>query len=219
MQAQRKTPFRTIEASDFLLPEPQRRKRIEPDAGRRAVVEDAVFEVVGAPQARHSRVNDNPPPRRTARLPAILPLATRIAVGAVAMIERQLLRLSGPVFSTMLVATFFAVFGLFGGFGALSPAKILPPAATPFAVGEISVRTEDANGMKVLGVSGKLTNLSSATVSAPKLRVMSANRKTTFGTIVLPLDEIGPSVSMRFSGRFKLAGGKFDDIAIIPETP
>lgn len=217
MQAQRKTAFRTIDASDFLLPEPERRKRIEPDATR-CVVEDAVFEVIGNQPTRPIRVNDNPPPRHKSRSRVILPLTTRIAVGAVALIERQLLKLSAPAFSTMLVTVFFAVFWLCGGFSALSSAKSVSASPAPFSIGKISVANEDANGMKVLSVAGTLTNETTVTRMMPLLRVMSRDGKTTFGTIVPTPDKIQPAAAIRFSGRFKLAGGKSGDIAIIPET-
>lgn len=217
MQAQRKTAFRTIDASDFLLPEPQRRKRIEPDATRDAAVEDAVFEVIGSQPIRPNRVNDNPPPRKAKSL-VILPLATRIAVGTIAVIERQLLRLSAPAFSTMLVTVFFVVFWLCGGFSALSSAKVVEAPSVPFTIGDIFVASEDANGMKVLSVTGTLTNRSSVAKVTPGLRVVSRDGKTTFGTIASSSVKIDASASIRFSGRFKLAGGKFGDIAIIPET-
>jgi hypothetical protein len=218
MQAQRKTAFRTIDASDFLLPEPERRRRIQPDAMRDAVVEDAIFEVIASQPNRPSRVNDNPAPHRKDKSLLILPLATRIAVGAVAVLERQLLKLSAPAFSTMLMTAFFAVFWLCGGFSALNSAKVVQAPSAPFAVDNISVASEDANGMKILSVTGTLTNTSSVAKITPALRVVSGDGKTTFGTIASPSLKIAAATSVRFSGRFKLAGGKLDDIAIIPET-
>jgi hypothetical protein len=217
MQAHRKTPFRTIDATDILVPEPPRRGRMVPDARHSHAVEDAVFEVVSR-QTPRQELNDNPPPSRVkANAPVILPVTARLVFSAVAIIERQLLKLSAPVFSTVLVGAFFAVFWLLGGFAVLNSARTLPAITAPFTVSRVSITSEDANGMKVLVISGTLTNPASATHETPLLAVMSRDRRTTFGTIVLPLEKIGPDTSLRFAGRFKLAGGKLADIVIIPQ--
>ena len=216
MQARRKTAYHTIEASDILLPEPAGRARRHLDNPRQQSIEDAVFEVVG-PSAIRQKLNDNPPPRQRSMAPEILPWTTRITVIAVAMIERQLLKLSIPSFSSILVGTFFVVFWLCGGFAALNSDPIAPSLQPiPFVVSRVSVASEDANGMKILSVTGTLTNGDVIARPVPPLSVISGDRKTTFGTIVLPADEIGPNVNLRFSGRFKLAGGKLADIIIIP---
>jgi hypothetical protein len=223
MQAQCKTSFRTVDASDILLPEPERRRRIEPNATRRDTIEDAVFEVIDPKSARRHRINDNPPPPpHVRRATAALPLATRLSVGAVALVERQLLKMSPQAFSTLLVTVFFAVFWLCGGFSALRPDKMVPQASTveakPFEIRNTSVSIEDANGMKVLSVTGTIANTSAVTRKVPVLLALGADKKTEYGRIALPLEEIGPSITVGFSGRFKLVGGKVDDIVIIPQT-
>lgn len=214
MHAQRKNAFRTVDAADFLLPEPVRRKRLERNAAP-VDIEDAVFEVINTRPSSHGRLNDNPPRRRPASS-ELLPLTTRIAVGAIAIVERQLLKLSAPAFSTLLVSAFFLVFWACGGFGALSSARMAPTNAASFLVSETSLATEDANGMKILSVTGILTNRSSATRMPPTLRVASADGRMEFGRITLRSGEIGPSAAIRFSGRFKLSGEKSGDIAVIP---
>jgi hypothetical protein len=223
MQAQRKTPFRTVDTSDILLPEPARHRRIEAEAAPRSGVEDAVFEVIDQKSARRHRINDNPPPPlHERRATAALPLATRLSVGAVALVERQLLKMSPQAFSTLLVTVFFAVFWFCGGFSALRPDKMVPrtagTVANPFEIRNTSVSVEDANGMKVLSVTGTIANTSAVTRKVPVLLALGADKKTKYGRIALPLEEIGPSITVGFSGRFKLAGGKVDDIVIIPQT-
>lgn len=216
MQAHRKTAYRTIDATDFLPPESARHKRLEPQAGHEQI-EDAIFEVIGSKSPLRERVNDNPPrPRPTA--PEILPLTTRIMVGAIAVLERQLLKLSAPAFSTLLVSAFFLVFWFCGGFGALNPDRMAPVPFSPFMVADSTFAAQDANGMKVLSVTGRLTNISDVSRSVPILRVTSGDGRTEFGRITLRADHLAPSDSIRFSGKFRLAGGKVGDIAIIPVT-
>ncbi|MBL0374715.1 hypothetical protein JJB09_22125 [Rhizobium sp. KVB221] len=215
MQARKQTVFRTIDAADFLVPEPQRRRAAAAEA-RRETIEDAVFEVV-ATGVHRARVNDNP--RRGASSsssPVILPVLTQIVVRMTAIIERQLLKLSPQGFMLLLGTVFLMVFWAFGGFSALSSSKVTAAPEASFSIRGTSFATEDANGMKVLVVRGQLVNDSETTRDAPLLKVVSVDGYTMFGTIVVPVDEIGPGAEIAFSSRFKLDGGKSGDIEIIP---
>ena len=217
MQAQRRTAYRTVDVADLLLPEPAPRRRLAANTARDEI-EDAVFEVVSTRSSVRHRVNDNPP-RHKPPSAEVLPLTTRLAVGAVAILERQLLKLSAPAFSTLLVSAFVAVFWLCGGFSALSSDKMMPVASPSFAVAETRSAVEDANGMKLLSVAGRLTNVSDTPRPRPALRVISTDGKIEFGQIsATAADMLRPADSIRFSGKFKLAGGKVGEIAIIPAT-
>ena len=60
-------------------------------------------------------------------------------------------------------------------------------------------------------------NTSGRIIDAPTLAVVDGARQDIIGTVRLSVDRIGPGITIPFSGRFKLAGGKSADITIIPE--
>lgn len=213
MQTHKRNATRTIEPQDFLLPDPIQRRR--PSGPVRPVqIEDAIFEVV-AIQPR-PRVNDNPPPRTPRRETSPLPVAARVAGWLAAALEKRLARLSPQAYVTLLTSSVLAVFWLCGGFSALvaSPADA---TETGFSLVDTAINTEDANGMKVAMVTGAVRNTSGRIIDAPKLAIVSGGRGDIIGTIVLPVDRIGPGVTIPFGSRFRLAGGKSSDLSIIPE--
>lgn len=215
MQAHKRTANRAIDPQDFLLPDPAQRRR--PSGPVRATqIEDAVFEVVAVRPRPQARVNDNPPPRMPVREAGLLPLLARMAGRLAATVEQRLARLSPQAFVTLLTSVVVAVFWLCGGFSAL----VASPAAateTPFSLVNTSIDTEDANGMKVAMVTGAIRNTSGGIITAPRLAIVSGGHGDIIGTIVLPVDRIGPGVTIPFGGRFRLAGGKSSGLSIIPE--
>jgi hypothetical protein len=218
MQTQRRTAAQTIEPEDFLLPDPGRRRRPSASAIRPALIEDAVFEVM-APEPRHyRRSNDNPAPPQTKAQPALLPLSVRIGASLAAILEKQLARLSPQAFVTLLSSLVLLVFWMCGGFSALDASASDVPG-TAFALVDTAVDTQDANGMKLALVTGGVRNTSGRIITAPRLAVVAGTQRDVLGTVVLTVDRIGPGVTIPFAGRFKLAGGKSADIAIIPEHP
>jgi hypothetical protein len=213
MQTHKRTATRTIEPQDFLLPDPAQRRR--PSAPVRAAqIEDAVFEVV--PVRPRPRSNDNPPPRQPARETGLLPILARMGGHLAAALEKRLAGLSPQAFVTLLTSAVLAVFWLCGGFSALGAS---PADATeaPFSLVNTSIDTEDANGMKVAMVTGAVRNTSGRIIDAPRLAIVSGGQGDIIGTIVLPVDRIGPGVTIPFGSRFRLAGGKSSDLSIIPE--
>lgn len=217
MQTRRKSASQTIQSYDFLLPEPSQRRRPGPDAGRPMQIEDAVFEVLSVRPDPYRRTNDNPAPLQTNTKTEFLPLAARMAGRLAAFVEQQLTKLSPQAFVTLLSSLFLLVFWLCGGFSAIGASRTNIAARQPFELVDIFVASQDANGMKIAAITGGITNTSAVTMSAPRLTVVAGPRREPVGVIALGLDEIGPNSTIRFSSRFKLAGGKLSDITIIPE--
>jgi hypothetical protein len=212
---QRRTAAQTIEPQDFLLPDPvQRRKPAA--SGRPALIEDAVFEVVAPSPRQYRRTNDNPPQKQPAGKPVVLPALARIGGSLAAATERRLAKLSPQAFMTLLLSLVVVVFWICGGFSALS-ASASSRTNIPFALLDTSIRTQDANGMKLAIITGSVRNTSGKIIAAPRLALVNGAHQEIVGTVVLPVDRIGPGVTIPFAGRFKLAGGKSADMAIIPE--
>ena len=232
MQTHRKAA-QMIEPHDFLLPDPTLRRRPAMPQTRVAPVEDAVFEVVtprdmAKPDARqHRRMTDKAPPHnpsanrtpyrqaapRFELLPAIAGVGGRAAVAT----ETWLSQLSPQAFVTLLSSLVLAVFWICGGFSALGATDSATLAGRQFALVNTSVVTEDANGMTLARVTGAVKNTSGAIIVAPRLAVVSGSHQDIIGTVLLTVDRIGPGMTIPFSGRFKLAGGKSADISVIPE--
>jgi hypothetical protein len=218
MQTHRRTAAQTIEPHDFLLPDSVQRRKPAATPLRPPLIEDAVFEVVAAAPRQHRRTNDNPIPHR-AKVPTepqLLPLIARIGGHLAATVEKQLAKLSPQAFVTLLSSLVFLVFWMCGGFSALN-ASASDRTTTLFALVNTSVDTQGANGMRLALVTGGVRNTSGRIIDAPRLAVVSGPHHDIIGTVVLTVDRIGPGVTIPFSGRFKLAGGKSADIEVIPE--
>ena len=214
MQTHRKTAAQTIEPQDFLLPDPSQRRKHVPNITRTALIEDAVFEVVTPGPRQYRQVNDNPPrPKKAAPELDLLPALARIAAAT----EARLSRLSPQAFVTLLSSLVLVVFWICGGFSALGGSASISKVGQPFALINTSIDTEDANGMTVAMVRGAVRNTSGRIIDAPTLAVVDGARQDIIGTVRLSVDRIGPGITIPFSGRFKLAGGKSADITIIPE--
>lgn len=212
---QRRTAAQTIEPQDFLLPDPVQRRK--PGASvRPALIEDAVFEVVPPAPRQYKRTNDNPPQKQPIGKPALLPVLARVGGRLAAAAEQRLTKLSPQAFMALLSSLFMLVFWMCGGFSALS-ASASENTNTPFSLVNAVIHTQDANGMKLAVVTGGVRNTSGKIIAAPRLAVVAGAHQDIIGTVVLPVDRIGPGVTIPFAGRFKLAGGKSTEMAIIPE--
>jgi hypothetical protein len=218
MQTQKRAARQTIEPQDFLLPDPATRRKSSMMPIRPIQVEDAVFEVVAArPRPRpQQRTNDNPTSSRHAVDTDVLPIAARIAGRMIAAAEQRLSKLSPQAFVMLMTSMVVGIFWICGGFSALNASTFAGPTA-PFALVDTFTRTQDANGMKVALVSGGVRNTSDRIINAPRLAVVSGGSGDIVGTVVLSVDRIGPGVTIPFSGRFRLSGGKSTELAIIPE--
>jgi hypothetical protein len=216
MQTQKKSARQTIEPQDFRLPAPPLRRRPAASAGRTAQIEDAVFEVVAARGPADRRVNDNPPRSRSAEPYQFLPRLAQLAGRLGAITERQLARLSPQAFVALMASLAMSVFWLCGGFSALNATTLATPPA-PFAIVDTFVGSQDANGMKLVVVSGGVRNTAGRIIRAPRLAIVSGRHGDIIGTVELSVERIGPGVTIPFSGRYRLAGGKSEEIRIIPE--
>lgn len=214
MQASRKSANRTVDVYDVLPPDPAMRRPVA-NSGRTMLVEDAVFEVIAQPAPRRE-FNDNPKPRRQPK--AGIDPARLAAIGGVFVInrlEQVLARLSPQAFTTLLASLFFIVFWAFGGFGALATEPVVA-ASKPFSVEQVFIEEQDANGMKLLSVGGRLFNRTSETLDVPVLTVASESG-SIIGTIQPAARQIEAGTSVPFSARLKLAGGKSGEISIFPQ--
>jgi hypothetical protein len=215
MQARKTDADRTFEALDLILPDPKPRTSAATFSQRPALVEDAVFEIVTPSTLSRRTSNDNPAGPAYASRGRVAREMAILGVGLLRALEKGLGRLSPQAFMTLAGSLCFVVFWLLGGFAAIGST---PTAMTrPFLVEHLFTAAEDANGLKILAVSGALTNQSGTTLRAPELLVVRTDTAETIGSIILPDGRIAPAQSIGFSGRFKLDGGKYGKIAIIPK--
>jgi hypothetical protein len=178
-------------------------------------VEDAIFEVVPQRSVALRQSNDNPAPMQQA--PAS---AQGASVGRLAgVIERQLAKLSPQAFMLLISVLFAAMFWACGGFSHLGGAPAPAVTGARFALSNISVDAEDANGMRVVSVFGTIHNVSDQPQPLPRLTVVSGAQRRALGSVTLSADMLAAGASLGFSGRYKLAGGKLDDIAVIADQP
>lgn len=219
MPSHGKTASRSFNAYDVLPPEPRSRRQSGGQIGQALQVEDAIFEVVPQRTVPLRQSNDNPPPVRKNTAPgrrAVLSEpAGRIALG----IERHLARLSPQAFMMLVTLLFVAVFSVCGGFSSFSQRRAAAGPTQPFSISDVTVAAEDANGMRVVSVSGMLVNVSPEVQPAPRLTVVGGSLRRPLGSLTLPVGTLPSGTAIRFSGRFNLAGGKAGDIAVIAGQP
>lgn len=215
MRAGRNHAGRTIEVYDVLPPDPSiRRPTARPVRDYKhnpALVEDAVFEVVGPARPAY---NDNPAPVETRRGVEPARLAAVAGVYLVNRLERLLSSLSPQSFATLIASLFFVAFWLFGGFAALAARSPSAPAS-PLSVERVFVEEQDANGMRLVAIGGYLRNVSDASIATPPLSVVREGGEVV-GLLAPVTPELAAGQSVRFFGRFKLAGGKSGAISIFP---
>lgn len=212
MQAGRKSTSRTIEVYDVLPPEPAaRRERMR--HARPALVEDAIFEVVG-PMTPRREHNDNPARPVPARRLDAAKLVAVVGVYLVNRLERLLSGLSTQVFVTLIASLFFVVFWACGGFNALATQPIEMPGS-PFIINQVFTEEVDENGMRLLAVGGMLMNRSDTTRTAPSLSVVGEGGEL-IGSVTPSASEIKAGQSVRFFSRFKRTGGKSGAVTIFP---
>lgn len=212
MQAGTKSADRTIDVFDVLPPDPTaRRAPVRPM--RPVLVEDAVFEVVG-PARPFRQHNDNPVPQASGHRIEPARIAAVAGVHLVNRLERLLSSLSTQAFATLIASLFFLVFWVFGGFGALESRPMAVPVS-PFVIEQVFTEELDENGMRLLAAGGILRNVSGGRLAAPSLSVTGPGGER-FGLIVPVAGELAAGQSVRFFGRFKLAGGKSGPVTIFP---
>ncbi|WP_137157158.1 hypothetical protein [Rhizobium sp. FKL33] len=215
MQANNNKAWRTVADIDVLPPDRASKSRAA-STPRRLDVEDAVFEVLAGPG--RTRSNDNRPKYSgTSQFsPAASVLAAMFRMGGAlsASLESWLLRLSPQAFTCLLSAAVVAIFGMFGGFGALS-GQTADLRAGPYLVSNLRISTRDLDGMRVAEVEGELVNDGAAVLVTPVLELVGGPNRTRLGKISIDADRIAPSIRFPFSGRFQIAGSKAEDLTIL----
>lgn len=193
---------------DLLPPEPKAPGRAATRAARRDVI-DADFVVI-ARRAATSNDNRRPPQARPA------PAGTlRLLAAAARLSERGLQRLTARAFTGLVAALCIFVFAYAGGLGALKAALPAAASAAPLAVGDLSVRLEDRNGMRVLAIHGSLTNVSGVIQAASPLDVtIDGAGQVLERRVAVAARVLAPGEGDRFTLRIPHAGGKLPKVAV-----
>ena len=176
-----------------------------------------MFEVVGPADFRARQTNDNPAGPVRAPVGKAPSLVGALGGQGLDRLMAGLNGLSTLMFATLSAGLFLGMFWLLGGFSALGA---LPPAkaeASSFAIADMFTEVQDANGMKLAVVAGVLTNESGRNLAPPNLLVATASG-TRIGVIEPAVGTMEAGASVRFAGRFRIAGGKSTDLVIIPQS-
>ncbi|TCL72674.1 hypothetical protein [Rhizobium sp. BK251] len=207
---------------DFLPPE--RKPSFRPSR-RPTEIADAEFVVIGkgspdaAPKARRADARRPLPRTMTACQPAALALLAACVEAS----ERWLQRASSSTFAAFVGALFILVFGLMGGFSALSsgPAEAAS-SGDPVHFTHVSLTPQDANGMRALLINGIVENASEVQQPLRQIRadLLSGNRLVASVVIAPPSDVIEAGQSRGFSTRLQHPGGKTLDVRLsfMPEA-
>lgn len=176
---------------DLLPPERARPARPAPRVLRHVDAVDAVFEVVPFSQAAAPRPPSMGEPGKT-------------RAGVLQRVERQLHRISLPVFAGMTLGLCAAAFGF-----AMTLAPSGTQAAPALGFGDVRTELQDASGLKVVSVYGTVINATSASREIPGILVdvaASGRRMTAEGQLA-GSRTLAPGESRPFSARLPHAGG------------
>jgi hypothetical protein len=205
---------------DLLPPEVQAGPRPRNRFERKPDVSDAEFITVLPTRSRASSAtsfNDNGRYKRPVHNATASPVAT-IAKGCIAAGERWLQRGSRRTFAVLVAAVFVLVFGLAGGFAGLSPAPVasVPATAAPLVFSHVTLTSRDANGMRMLVVSGMIENQSDCAIPVTEIKadLVSGNRLLSSIVITPPMGRLDAGGSRGFSARLQHPGGKMPEVRL-----
>jgi hypothetical protein len=205
---------------DLLPPEVQAGPRPPSRFERKPDVSDAEFVTVIPARSKASSTtifNDNRRYQRPVHNATASPVATiaRVCIDAG---ERWLQRGSRRTFALLVAAMFVLVFGLVGGFAGLSPAPAasVPATAAPLVFSHVTLTPRDANGMRMLVVSGIIENRTNSPVPVPEIKadLVSDNRLLSSITIMPPTGRLDVGGSRGFSARLQHPGGKMPEVRL-----
>lgn len=198
---------------DLLPPEPKAPGRNAARTEARRDVVDAHFVVISR---RAATSNDNRRPRTAAAGTAPRLAATlRLLAAAARLGERGLQRLPARAFTGLVAALCVFVFAYAGGLGALRAALPAGQPAAPLAVGDLSVRLEDRNGMRVLAIHGRLDNVSGVVQAASPLDVtIETAGRALQRRVAVAARVLAPGEGDRFALRIPHAGGKLPKVSV-----
>jgi hypothetical protein len=205
---------------DLLPPEVQAGPLPHTRFERKPDVSDAEFITVIPIRSKASSAtsfNDN------GRYPRPVYNATASSVATIARVciaagERWLQRGSRRTFAVLVAAVFVLVFGLVGGFSGLSPAPAasVPAAAAPLVFSHVTLTPRDANGMRMLVVSGIIENRTDSAVPVTEIKadLVSGNRLLSSIVITPPTGRLEAGASRGFSARLQHPGGKMPEVRL-----
>ncbi|MFT2213018.1 hypothetical protein [Rhizobium giardinii] len=202
---------------DLLPPDRPQRSARTTSAPRATDIIDADFETVAANSRRnvYPVFNDNhcrAAPRRQARVVAESRAASALLWG-VNHLERLLQTASPKAFAVLVTCLCAPVFLLFAGLSHHQPAVASSPA---LAISGVTTGLSDANGMKIVSVSGAVENQSDAPKAVPMIQVdvIAGGQKRTASRIFPGEAVLAPGESRPFSARLPHAGGKLPDVTV-----
>jgi hypothetical protein len=205
---------------DLLPPEVQAGPRPHSRFERKPDVSDAEFITVIPTRSKASSAtsfNDNRRYQRPIHNANVSPVVT-IAKVCIDSGERWLQRGSRRTFALLVAAMFVLVFGLAGGFTGLSPAPAasVPATAVPLVFSHVTLTARDANGMRMLVVSGIIENQTNSAVSVPEIKadLVSDNRLLSSIIITPPTGRLDAGGSRGFSARLQHPGGKMPEVRL-----
>lgn len=197
---------------DILTPERPRRSATKMRTRTEDAIVDAEFVTVDetAPRIRPGNDNRNRTPqhRSTSFLSVLNGLADAV--------EMRLARLSADHFSALVAAAVVGVFVTAGGLKAIipDPAPAMPTA--PLSISHVSLTPQDANGMKLMLVSGIIENNTDGDMALQPIRADFLTSGLLVRSVVIdpPVARIKAGESRGFSARLSHPGGKLPDVKL-----
>jgi len=180
-------------------------------------ISDAEFVTVRETPRRQfdaRRYNDNI--RSAARLTDLeSSRPARGVIRLVAPVEAGLSRFSDMAFAVMVAVVFICVFLLAGAFGhsGASARSVLKPG---LAITHVTIRPQEANGMRVLAINAIVENRGAARAAVPLLRAdLIANGGLVASTLIAaPVEGLEGGKSRGFSAKIQHPGGKMPELRL-----
>ena len=197
---------------DILTPERPRRSATKMRTRTEDAIVDAEFVTVDetAPRIRPGNDNRNraPQPRSTSFVSVLNGLADAL--------EMRLARLSADHFSALVAAAVVGVFVTAGGLKAIIPDAAPATATAPLSISHVSLTPQDANGMKLMLVSGIIENNTDGDMALQPIRADFINSGLLVRSVVIdpPVARIKAGERRGFSARLSHPGGKLPDVKL-----
>jgi len=140
---------------------------------------------------------------------------TALAGTALAAAELRLMRLSADFFAAVVAVAFVVVFGLSGGFS-LFLRDAAPTEAPGLDLTHVNLTPRDADGMRLLLITGILENNGDQRLEVPFIRADLVTEGATVAGVVIepPVASIEGGHSHGFSARLRHPGGKMPELRL-----
>lgn len=197
---------------DILSPERPRRSPPKVRIRTDETIVDAEFITVDDAAARIRPGNDN---RTRKPQPKINPLLA-LAHHGVDALEMRLARLSADHFSALVAAAVVGVFVTAGGLKAIIPDPLPAKPVAPLSISHVSLTPQDANGMKLMLVSGIIENNTDGDMALKPIRADFLASGMLVRSVVIdpPVARIKAGESRGFSARLAHPGGKVPEVKL-----